>query len=98
MIQNCKFNAVSDIEKVVPALAPDVSEIMATGVVPSTSDSTPYTKETDIKEVGHYLRDKIQTCIAALNLQKSMAQAAKGAPGASSSSPGTGSGQPSAAE
>lgn len=96
MIQKCKFNPASDIERVVPALSPDVSEIMSTGVVPSTSDSTPYTKETEISEVGHYLRDKIQTCIAALALQKSISQVAKN--NGSSPSPGTGSGQPSVAE
>lgn len=77
MIQECNFNPLSDVEQVVPSLAVDVAEIMATGVVASTGDSTPYTKETEISEVGHYLRDKIQTAIAALNLQKSMAGSLK---------------------
>lgn len=72
MKQVCKFCPASDTERVVPALSPDVSEMMATGVVPSSSDSTPYTKETQISEVGHYLKDKIQTAIAAINLQRSM--------------------------
>lgn len=73
MIQECVFDPRSDVEQVVPNLAVDVSEVMATGVVASTGDTTPYSKETDIKEVGHYLKDKIQTAIAAMNLQKSMA-------------------------
>lgn len=88
MIQICHFNPDSDIEQVVPNLSVDISEIMATGVVASTGDSTPYTKETDIKEVGHYLKDKIQTCIAAMNLQRSMAAQSK------SSSPSQGNGHP----
>lgn len=75
MIQECVFDPRSDVEQVVPNLAVDISECMATGVVASTGDTTPYTKETDIKEVGHYLRDKIQTAMAAMNLQKSMAAA-----------------------
>lgn len=77
MIQSCKFNPDSDIEQVVPNLSVDISEIMATGVVASTGDTTPYTKETDIKEVGHYLKDKIQTCIKAMELQRSMAATIK---------------------
>lgn len=92
MIQKCKFNPASDIECVVPALSSDVAEIMASHVVPSSSDTTPYTKETEIGEVGHYLKDKIQTAIAAYNLQKSMAQVSK------SGSPSPSSSQPSAAE
>lgn len=85
MIQVCKFNPASDIEEVVPSLAVDISEIMSTGVVASSGDTTPYTKETDIREVGHYLRDKIQTAIAAIDLQKSMAAQVK----SSVSSPGS---------
>lgn len=76
MIQVCKFDPASDIEQVVPALSVDVSEMMATGVVASTGDSTPYTKETDIKEVGHYLKDKIQTAISAMKLQASLSSQA----------------------
>lgn len=87
MIQHCSFNPASDIERVVPNLAPDVSEMMATGVVPSTSDSTPYTKETEISDVGHYLRDKIQTAMAAYNLQKSMAAVGKSSSPSQASQP-----------
>lgn len=88
MIQICHFNPDSDIEQVVPNLSVDISEIMATGVVASTGDSTPYTKETDVKAVGHYLKDKIQTCIAAIDLQRSMATQLK------SSSPSQGNSHP----
>lgn len=85
MIQNCNYNPLSDIEEVVPSLSVDAAEIMASGVVPSTADTTPYTKETEISEVGHYLKDKIQTAIAAIHLQRSMsAQVKSGNTGASS--------------
>lgn len=79
MKQVCKFRPLSDTERVVPSLAPDVSEMLATGVVPSTGDSTPYTKETEITQVGHYLKDKIQTAIAAIDLQRSLSAQMKAA-------------------
>lgn len=75
MIQECKFNPLCDIEQTVPGLAADVAEVMATHTVPSVGADTPYSKETDIKEVGHYLKDKIQTTIAAMTLGRSMAAA-----------------------
>lgn len=77
MIQVCKFNPDSDIERVVPELAVDIAEVMATNTVVSTGDSSPYTKETEIGEVGHYLRDKIDTAMAAYRLSASMAETMK---------------------
>lgn len=76
MKQICKFNPLCDIEEVQPDLAVDIAEVMATNTVVSTGDSSPYTKETDISEVGHYLRDKIDTAMAAYRLGASMAAAA----------------------
>lgn len=76
MKQICTFNPLSDIEEVQPDLAVDIAEVMATNTVVSTGDSSPYTKETDIAEVGHYLRDKIDTAMAAYRLGESMAKAA----------------------
>lgn len=71
----CKFNPDKDIEEVVPDLAVNVGEIMVTGVVASTGDTTPYTKETEISEIGHYITDKISGAIAAMNLNKSLSAA-----------------------
>lgn len=72
MRQICKYNPLSDVELVQPDLAVDVAEVMATNTVVSTGDSSPYSKETDVSEVGHYLRDKIDTAMAAYRLQASM--------------------------
>lgn len=72
MLCECKFNPISDVEEVVPDLSVDIGEIMATNVVVSTGDTSPYTKETDVTKVGHYMRDKIQTVIAAMELQRSL--------------------------
>lgn len=76
----CRFNPLSDIEEVVPELAVDIAEVMATNTVVSTGDSSPYTKETNVHEVGHYLRDKIDTLVAVARVSASMSeQAAKAA-------------------
>lgn len=80
MKQICRFNPKSDVEEVVPELAVDIAEVMATNTVISTGDSSPYTKETDVHEVGHYLRDKIDTLVAVSRVSASLSeQAAKAA-------------------
>lgn len=80
MKQICRFNPKCDIEEVVPELAVDIAEVMATNTVISTGDSSPYTKETDVHEVGHYLRDKIDTLVAVSRVSASLSeQAAKAA-------------------
>lgn len=77
MLQECKFNPLSDVEEVVPDLAPDISEMMVTHTVPATSSvDTPYSNETDIREVGRYLRDKIDVAMAQLRLSKSLSEKA----------------------
>lgn len=75
-----KNNPVRDYEKVVPNLSVDIGEIMNTGVVASTGDTTPYTKETEISEIGHYVKDKIQCAIAAMKLNRSISEASKVSP------------------
>lgn len=78
MIQDCKFNPLCDVEETVPELAPDISEMMLTHTVPATSSvDTPYTNETDIHEVGHYLRDKIDVAMAQLRLSASLSAMAE---------------------
>lgn len=76
MLQVCKHNPYRDHERTVPELAVDVAEVMLTHEVRSTGDTSPYTKETNVAEVGHYLTDKIQTALAARRLNQSMANAA----------------------
>lgn len=76
MKQICRFDPLSDIEPVVPDLAVDIAEVMATNTVVSTGDSSPYTKETDVHEVGHYLRDKIDTMVAVARVSRSLSEQA----------------------
>ena len=69
---SCAFNPVRDFEAVVPELSVNVGEVMSTHVVPSSSDSTPYTKETEISDIGHYITDKLEGAIAMMKLHRSM--------------------------
>lgn len=75
MLQDCRYNPASDIEETVPGLSVDIAEVMATHQVMSTGDSSPYSKETEVKEVGHYITDKIQAAVVAMNLNKSISAA-----------------------
>lgn len=92
MRQECRFNPLSDIEETIPELAPDISEIMETHTIPATSAvDSPYTNESDISEVGHYLRDKIDIAMAQYRLNEKIA-----ASQAAQTGTGTGqTGQPS---
>lgn len=97
MIYNPVFNPIRDIEETIPELSADLAEVMASGTVVSSGSLNPnFTKETDINEVGHYLRDKIQTAIAAKNLGESMSRqaAAYAAAQADTSSPSVSSNNP----
>ena len=77
MLQVCKNHPASDIETTIPALAVSVDEMMLTHVIPGgPASELGYTKETDVNEVGHYCRDKIQTAISAIRLGQSLASAA----------------------
>lgn len=76
MIAKCVFNPLRDVEETIPELAADIAEIMATGTVASTGTLQPFSKETEISEVGHYLRDKIQTVMAARALKESISRQA----------------------
>lgn len=89
MLQVCKFNPLCDIEETIPDLAPDISEIMSTHTIPATSAvDSPYTNETDIKEVGHYLRDKIDIAMAQYRLNEKIAAADRAAASPSGSTSG----------
>ena len=72
MLVKCKFNPVTDIEEAVPDLSISIEEALTTGVVKDTADSTPYTKETDVNAVGHYLHDTIDVAMALKGLNKSL--------------------------
>lgn len=73
MKQDCKFNPLSDIEETIPDLAPDISEMMFTHTVPSTSSvDTPYSNVKSMDEVGHYLRDSIDIAMAQYKLNLKM--------------------------
>lgn len=73
MLQECKYNPGSDVAEVRQDLVIDIAEAMASGVVPSYATDNPYTKDMQIGEVGHYLRDKISVAMAAQAVGASLA-------------------------
>lgn len=73
MLQVCKYNPLCDVSEVRQDLVIDIAEAMASGVVPSYATDNPYTKDMQISEVGHYLRDKISVAMAAQQVGASLA-------------------------
>lgn len=90
VIMAFKFDSLRDIEQVVPNLAVDIAEIMSTHVVQSTGDSAPYSKETDVNTVGHYITDKITAAATAMALKKSLSGISSGSNSGVQSNPSSG--------
>lgn len=72
MIQDCKYNAVTDIKKTIPCLAMSIEDAMLTGIISATGTEIPYTDETEVSEIGNYLHDNIEIATAAKKLGQSM--------------------------
>lgn len=72
MIQDCKYNAATDIKKTIPNLAMSIEDAMLTGVISATGTEIPYTDETEVESVGNYLHDNIEVAMAAKKLGQSM--------------------------
>lgn len=72
MITKCKFNKHRDIQEVVPNLEISIHMAMQTGIVKDTATSAPYTKETDVNNVGNYLHDNIEVAMALKGLNQSL--------------------------
>lgn len=73
MITECIFDPLVDVAVVEPGLSPDLGELMATHTVFDTGTLVNYSKETSTAEVGHYIQDKIDAAIIAMNIGESMA-------------------------
>lgn len=84
MFQNCTINLLRDVEETVPGLSVNIAEIIATHQVVSTGDTTPYSKEDDVNQIGRYVSDKIDAAISVLGLEKKAAAGAAVKPAASS--------------
>lgn len=72
MIQICKYNKDTDIQKTIPNLAMSIDDAMNTGIITSTGTEIPYTNINDVSEVGSYLNDPIDIAMAAKKLGQSM--------------------------
>lgn len=73
MITSCKFDKKKDIENVIPDLEISISMAMTTGVIKDTATSAPYSKETEVDNVGNYLHDPIDIAMALKATNQSLA-------------------------
>ena len=72
MITSCKYDESADIMQVVPDLEISIEMAMTTGVIKNTATSIPYSKETDVENVGNYLHDAIDIAMAAKRVGESL--------------------------
>lgn len=76
MFIDCPFNPEVDFAQVVPGLSVNVTEALTTlSVDPIGVDTTAFTKETDVNNVGHYLRDNFDIAMAYKSLSVSQSNA-----------------------
>lgn len=67
-----------NIEEVIPDLAIDIAEAIATGTIKDTGCDMTYSEETNVENVGHYIKDPLDIAKAQLDLGISMANIATG--------------------
>ena len=65
-----------NIEEVIPDLAIDIEEAISTGTIKDTGVDLTYSEETNVENVGHYLKDPLEIVQAQLDLGASLANVA----------------------
>lgn len=82
MIQNFdNYDVLKDpmnIEEVIPDLAIDIEEAIATGTIKDTGVDLTYSEETNVENVGHYIKEPLDIVKAQLDLGASTANVASG--------------------
>lgn len=66
--------SLSDIGVVEPNLSVSIADILETHVVPDSGGPLSYSNESDIENVGHYIRDKIDGYVKARRLGMNIRQ------------------------
>ena len=67
-----------NIECVIPDLAIDIAEAIETGTIKDTGCDLTYSEETNVENVGHYIKDPLDIAKAQLDLGISMSNIASG--------------------
>ena len=67
-----------NIEEVIPDLAIDIEEAISTGTIKDTGCDMTYSEETNVENVGHYIKDPLEIVQAQLDLGASLASVASG--------------------
>ena len=65
-----------NIEEVIPDLAIDINEAISTGTIKDTGCDLTYSEETNVENVGHYIKDPLEMVQAQLDLGASLANIA----------------------
>lgn len=65
-----------NIEEVIPDLAIDIEEAISTGTIKDTAVDMTYSEETNVENVGHYIKDPLEIVQAQLDLGASLADVA----------------------
>ena len=65
-----------NIEEVIPDLAIDIEEAITTGTIKDTGCDLTYSEETNVENVGHYIKEPLEMVQAQLNLGASLANIA----------------------
>lgn len=65
-----------NIECVIPDLAIDIEEAIITGTIKDTGCDMTYSEETNVDNVGHYIKDPLEIVQAQLDLGASLANIA----------------------
>ena len=65
-----------NIEEVIPDLAIDIEEAIITGTIKDTGCDMTYSEETNVENVGHYIKEPLEMVQAQLDLGASLANIA----------------------
>lgn len=67
-----------NIEEVIPDLSIDIEEAITTGTIKDTAVDLTYSEETNVDNVGHYIKEPLEIVQAQLDLGASLANIASG--------------------
>ena len=65
-----------NIEEVIPDLSIDINEAISTGTIKDTGCDMTYSEETNVDNVGHYIKDPLEIVQAQLDLGASLVNVA----------------------
>lgn len=71
MVQECKFNKLTDVGKVIKGLAPDIQSMIDSHNIPMAVSDVVYNQIEDVKAVGCRINDEFEAIMLSRKLQAS---------------------------